>query len=91
MAAAFTGTMPPRASGARAMAELLGAAGEAAAAAMATTTRAVAVVAGDAAAATAYPPMGTPMEVSFKAHENVFFRSSPLRCTFSLCTSNAQQ
>ena len=65
MAAIFNGVMPPRASGAKAMAELLGAAGKAAAEAVATTTRAVAVVAGDAAAATAYPPMGTPMEVSF--------------------------
>ena len=62
--ASFTGIMPPRATGARAMAELLGAAGEA----VATTARSVAAAAVDAAtaAATAYPPlMGTPMEVSF--------------------------
>ena len=63
----FNGVMPPRASGARAMAELLGAAGKAAAEEVAMTARSVAVTAVDAAtaAATAYPPlMGTPMEVS---------------------------
>ena len=84
--ASFNGIMPPRASGARAMAELLGAAGEA----VATTARSVAAAAVDAATVAFPPLMGTPMEVSFKAHNNVFFRSSPLRCIFSLCTSNAQ-